>query len=103
MKWISVKDELPNNGQIVLVILRHTLRGLEIDPDNKWSPMILMYQNTWEPDITCWWKVGISDDGQIRGFDRYIISTDYWRNGKIYYLGNEILYWMPIPEIPKKK
>ena len=82
-RWISVKERLPKNGNLVLVTMSGETRG------NK------MFNHAYE--LACYYRDGEDEEGVYRldGWELW----DY-RDGEV--LNLEVFCWMPLPEPPKE-
>lgn len=83
-KWISVKERLPKDGELVLITMNGEIDGYK------------QFDHAYE--LAYYWSEGEDEDGEY-----HVAGWALWdyREGRVSDI--EVFYWMPLPEPPEEE
>lgn len=100
MKWIHVSDRLPKNNTYVLILLNITNWIEQDDPDNVYCRVAKFERGRTKEqldkleELGCWSVTARDQEGNNK-------MPYHWEEfGPAQYFGQQVSYWMPLPELP---
>ena len=107
-QWISTKDKLPNDGEVVMIYdgeinVAKFERGISVEEREK------MKRGEIDDPISETWRYAHGDEDIKRS--KLFYGADEWGNNEVPYcwaapsgpmewFGQDVSHWMPLPEAP---